>query len=187
MTPTVPDPEQSTPKAAIPRAATPDRPARPVAASRVEMVEIMFPNDANPVGSVMGGRVMHLIDVAAAVAAGRHARTQCVTASVDHIDFRSPVRVGDLLILKACVNYVGTTSMEVGVRVEVEDRRTGERRHTSSAYLTFVALDDTRHPMIAPALLPESEDEKRRFREAERRRSARLVKLGKGPHPTPGS
>lgn len=161
--------------------------SRPVSASRVEMVEIMFPNDANPVGSVMGGRVMHLIDVAAAVAAGRHTRSTCVTASVDHIDFRSPVRVGDLLILKASVNYVGTTSLEVGVRVEVEDRRTGERRHTSSAYLTFVALDDARQPTVAPSLIPESDDEQRRFREAERRRGARLVKLGKTPHPHPGS
>lgn len=145
------------------------------------MVEIMFPNDANPLGSVMGGRVMHLIDVAAAVAASRHARTQCVTASVDHIDFRSPVRVGDLLILKASVNYVGTTSMEVGVRVEVEDRKTGERRHTSSAYLTFVALDDQSQPIAAPQLVAETEAEKRRFAEAKRRRNARLVKLGKAP------
>ena len=162
-----------------------NRPARPVSASSVEMVEIMFPNDANPVGTVMGGRVMHLIDVAAAISASRHARTSCVTASVDHIDFRAPVRVGDLLILKACVNYVGTTSMEVGVRVEVEDRKTGERRHTSSAYLTFVALDDARHPMIAPLVVPESAEEKRRFIEAERRRSQRLVGLGKLHHEAP--
>ena len=161
------------------------RPARPVSASAVEMVEIMFPNDANPVGSVMGGRVMHLIDVAAAISASRHARTQCVTASVDHIDFRAPVRVGDLLILKASVNYVGTTSMEVGVRVEVEDRKTGERRHTSSAYLTFVALDDNRQPMLAPLVVPESPEEKRRHVEAERRRSQRLVGLGKLHHEAP--
>ena len=161
------------------------RPARPVSASAVEMIEIMFPNDANPVGSVMGGRVMHLIDVAAAISASRHSRTQCVTASVDHIDFRAPVRVGDLLILKASVNYVGTTSMEVGVRVEVEDRKTGERRHTSSAYLTFVALDDDRHPMVAPLVIAESPEEKRRHLEAERRRSQRLVGLGKLHHEAP--
>jgi acyl-CoA hydrolase len=160
-----------------------ERPSRPVADSRVEMVEIMFPNDANPAGTVMGGRVMHLIDVAAAIAASRHARTLCVTASVDHIDFRSPVRVGELLILKASVNYVGTTSLEVGVRVEVEHRKTGERRHTSSAYLTFVALDDDRNPMLVPALRPETPDEVRRFGEAERRRHARLMKLGKEPAP----
>lgn len=149
------------------------------------MVEIMFPNDANPAGSVMGGRVMHLIDVAAAIAAGRHARTLCVTASVDHIDFRSPVRVGELLILKASVNYVGTSSLEVGVRVEVEDRKTGDRRHTSSAYLTFVALDDDRNPMIVPLLATETPDEERRYLEAQRRRHARLIALGKeAPPPT---
>lgn len=143
------------------------------------MVEIMFPNDANPAGTVMGGRVMHLIDVAAAIAASRHARVLCVTASVDHIDFRSPVHVGELLILKSSVNYVGTSSLEVGVRVEVEDRRTGQRRHTSSAYLTFVALDDNRHPVVVPRLLSETPDEVRRHREAERRRHQRLVALGK--------
>jgi acyl-CoA hydrolase len=163
-----------------------ERPFRAVSESRVEMVEIMFPNDANPAGTVMGGRVMHLIDVAAAIAASRHARTLCVTASVDHIDFRSPVRVGELLILKASVNYVGTTSLEVGVRVEVEHRKTGERRHTSSAYLTFVALDDDRKPMIVPELRPETADDLRRFREAERRRHARLQKLGKEPVPGGG-
>lgn len=166
--------------------AAPERPFRAVSESRVEMVEIMFPNDANPAGTVMGGRVMHLIDVAAAIAASRHARTLCVTASVDHIDFRSPVRVGELLILKASVNYVGTTSLEVGVRVEVEHRKTGERRHTSSAYLTFVALDDDRKPMIVPELRPETPDEVRRFREAERRRHVRLQKLGKEPAPGGG-
>ena len=94
---------------------------RPARRSQVEMLELMFPNDANPLGSVMGGRVMHFIDVAAAIAASRHAGRPCVTASVDHIDFREPVRVGDLLVLKAQVNYTGTTSMEVGVRVEVEN------------------------------------------------------------------
>ena len=161
------------------------RPVRPVSESRVEMVEIMFPNDANPAGTVMGGRVMHLIDVAAAIAASRHARTLCVTASVDHIDFRSPVHVGELLILKASVNYVGTSSLEVGVRVEVEDRKTGRRRHTSSAYLTFVALDDDRHPVVVPGLSIESPDEVRRHLEAERRRHARLIALGKESPPAP--
>jgi acyl-CoA hydrolase len=150
------------------------------------MVEVMFPNDANPAGTVMGGRVMHLIDVAAAIAASRHARALCVTASVDHLDFRAPVNVGDLLILKASVNYVGTTSLEVGVRVEVEERRTGERRHTSSAYLTFVAVDDRRRPIAVPEIIPETPDEVRRYREAERRRRARLVALGKDSHPGEG-
>lgn len=152
---------------------------RPARESRVEMLELMYPNDANPLGTIMGGRVMHFIDVAAAIAATRHAARHCVTASVDHIDFRAPVRVGDLLVLKASINYTGKTSMEVGVRVEVEDRMTGKRSHTSSAYLTFVALSDTKQPVPVPALVCETEDEKRRFEEAKRRRSERLRVLGK--------
>lgn len=148
---------------------------RPARESRVEMLELMYPNDANPLGSIMGGRVMHFIDVAAAIAATRHARRPAVTASVDRIDFHAPVRVGDLLVLKASVNYAGRTSMEVGVRVEVEDRRSGSRRHTSSAYLTFVALSDTGEPMPVPELLLETEADRRRHRDAERRRAVRLA------------
>jgi acyl-CoA hydrolase len=155
------------------------------------MLEVMLPNEANALGTILGGRVMHFIDMAAAVAAGRHAawgggggpaphaRRPCVTASVDHIDFHAPVHVGDLLVLKASVNYVGRTSMEVGVRVEVEDRHTGRRLHTSSAYLTFVALSDGFTPMPVAPVVPETEDEVRRYREAERRREERLRKLGK--------
>jgi acyl-CoA hydrolase len=153
--------------------------ARPVSDSQVEMLEVMYPNDANPMGSIMGGRVMHFIDVAAALAAVRHTRRPCVTASVDHIDFRAPVKVGDVLVLRSSVNYVGTTSLEVGVRVEVEHRWSGTRHHTSSAYLTFVALDDDGQPTSVPPLLCETEDEKRRWREAEKRRKERLRGLGK--------
>ena len=152
---------------------------RPSRESRVEMLELMYPNDANPLGSIMGGRVMHFIDVAAAIAATRHARRPCVTASVDHIDFHEPVRVGDLLVLKASVNYTGRTSMEVGVRVEVEHRRTGDRIHTASAYLTFVCLSEEGKPIPVPPVSADSEDEKRRYGEAERRRAERLRKLGK--------
>ncbi|HET9235035.1 MAG TPA: acyl-CoA thioesterase [Candidatus Eisenbacteria bacterium] len=152
---------------------------RPVRDSRVEMLELMYPNDANPLGTIMGGRVMHFIDVAAAIAATRHARRPCVTASVDHIDFHAPVRVGDLLVLKASVNYTGRTSLEVGVRVEVEDRYTGRRAHTSSAYLTFVALSADGVPKPVPPVRPETEAEKRRYREAAKRRKERLRKLGK--------
>jgi len=152
---------------------------RPVRASRVEMLELMYPNDANPLGSIMGGRVMHFIDVAGAIASTRHARRPCVTASVDHIDFHAPVRVGDLLVLKASVNYTGRTSLEVGVRVEVEDRLTGKRAHTSSAYLTFVALSADGKPEPVPPVIPETEDDKRRNREGEKRRLERLRKLGK--------
>ena len=153
---------------------------RPSSETRVEMLELMFPNDANPMGSIMGGRVMHFIDVAAAIAAHRHAGRPCVTVSVDHIDFRAPVRVGDLLVLKASVNFTGTTSMEVGVRVEVEDRKTGKRSHTSSAYLTFVALSDDGKPIPVPPVLAESPDDERRFNEGQKRRERRLKALGKG-------
>ncbi len=152
---------------------------RPMRESQVEMLELMYPNDANPLGTIMGGRVMHFIDVAAALAATRHARRHCVTASVDHIDFKEPVRVGDVLVLKASVNYVGRTSMEVGVRAEVENRWEGTRRHTSTAYLTFVALSEDRTPVEIPPVIPETEDEKRRHREAGKRRTERLRTLGK--------
>ena len=153
---------------------------RPPSETRVEMLELMFPNDANPMGSIMGGRVMHFIDVAGAIAAHRHAGRPCVTVSVDHIDFRAPVRVGDLLVLKASVNFTGTTSMEVGVRVEVEDRKTGKRSHTSSAYLTFVALSDDGKPIHVPPVLTESPEDERRFNEGRKRRERRLKALGKG-------
>ncbi len=146
-----------------------------VSASKVEMTEIVFPNDANPLGNVMGGRVMHWIDIAAAIAAGRHARTPVVTASVDKIDFHRPVRVGGILVIFASVNYAGRTSMECGVKVFNEDRATGNRSHVASAYLTFVSLDpDTGTPRPVPELVSETEDEKRRCREAIARRDARL-------------
>lgn len=150
--------------------------ARPVSASRVEMTEIVFPTDANPLGNVMGGRVMHWMDIAAAVAAGRHARSPVVTASVDRIDFLRPVPVGSVLVLLASVNGTGRTSMEVGVKVFREDRPTGQRSHVASAYLTFVALDPERcHPIPVPPLLAETEEDRRRQREAEERRRRRLA------------
>ena len=148
--------------------------SRPVSASRVEMTEIVMPNDANPLGNVMGGRVMQWVDVCAAVAAGRHARTPVVTASVDQIDFHRPVPVGGILVLHGSVNYAGRTSMEIGVKVLREDRATGEREHVVSAYLTFVSLDlDTCQPRAVPGLVPESDDDHRRYREATERRAAR--------------
>lgn len=150
---------------------------RPVSASKVEMTEIVFPNDANPLGNVMGGRVMHWIDICAAVAAGRHARTPVVTASVDQIDFCRPVRVGSVLVLYAAVNFAGRTSMEVGVKVFSEDRASGQRSHVASAYLTFVSLDpDTGQPRPVPAITAESADEKRRYAAAKARREARLAR-----------
>jgi acyl-CoA hydrolase len=149
---------------------------RPVADSKVEMTEIAFPNDANPLGNVMGGRVMQWIDICAAVAAGRHARTPVVTASVDRIDFHNPVPVGGVVVLVASVNFAGRTSMEVGVKVWQEDRATGSRTHVVSAYLTFVSLDPaTKKPTLVPPVVPQSADEKRRFAAAKERRAQRLA------------
>lgn len=140
------------------------------------MTEIVFPNDANPLGNAMGGRVMHWIDICAAVAAGRHARTPVVTANVDHIDFLNPVPVGAVIVLLASVNFAGRTSMEVGVKVWHEDRTTGDRKHVASAYLTFVSLDPvTKTPRPVPPVLPETDDEKRRHEAARQRRAARLA------------
>lgn len=150
---------------------------RSVSDSRVEMTEIVMPNDANPLGNVMGGRIMHLVDICAAVSAGRHARTTVVTANVDQIDFLRPVKVGGVLVLFASINFAGRTSMEVGVKVWCEDRATGDRNHVASAYLTFVALDpDTGQPRPVPPLILETEEDQRRHRQAQARRAARLAR-----------
>src|SRR5690349_9218135 len=114
---------------------------RPVSDSQSEMAEIVLPNDANPLGALLGGRLMHWIDLAAALAAHRHSRNYVVTASIDHLDFLTPVHVGDLIILKSSVNRAFHTSMEIGVKVWVENYIAGTRQHVSSAYLTFVAVD----------------------------------------------
>ena len=135
------------------------------------------PNDANPLGTASGGRIMHFIDIAAAIAAHRHARRQVVTASFDELDFLHPVRVGDLVILKASVNCAGNSSMEVGVKVLSENPRTGERRHTATAYTTFVAIDDYGKPVPIPPLHLEDDEDRRRNAEAQERRRRRLEKL----------
>lgn len=134
----------------------------------------MMPQHANNLGHVFGGVVLALVDKIAAVAAYRHARLSCVTASIDRVDFREPVYVGDLVVLKASVNYVGRTSMEVGVRVESENLLTGRRRHTNSCYITFVAVDRDGKPVPVPGLTPETPDELRRFHAASERRRRRL-------------
>jgi len=139
--------------------------------SQVVMAQQMNPQDANPAGNVHGGVIMKLIDTAAGVAAIRHARANAVTASVD---FYHPVFVGDFVTLWASVNFVGRTSMEVGVRVESENLHTGQRLHTSTAYLTYVALDRQGKPRELPPLVPETETQKRRHREAQTRRQMRL-------------
>jgi len=153
---------------------------KPVSASRSEMVEIVLPNDANPLGNMLGGRVMHLIDIAGALTAGRHSNSYVVTASVDYLDFRFPVQVGEFLVLKASVNRVFRTSMEVGVKVFTEDILTGTRQHTSSAYLTYVALDMNRQPHPAPPLILETKEDRRRHDEAGERRRQRLSTRHKG-------
>jgi len=149
-----------------------DRP-RPVRESISEMAEIVLPNDANPLNSLLGGRLMHWIDLAGAMAAHRHSRQYVVTASIDHLDFLVPVRVGDFVILRSSVNRVFHTSMEVGVKVWVENYRAEESRHVSSAYLTFVAIDAAGNRMAVPPVVPETEDEKRRYDGAARRREIR--------------
>ena len=150
-------------------------PGKPVRRLASEIVEIVLPNDANVLGNMLGGRVMHLIDIAGALAANRHSNSHVVTASVDYLDFRFPIRVGEFIVLKSSVNRVFHTSMEVGVKVFAENILTGERKHTSSAYVTFVALDVNRQPHAAPPLILETEEERRRFREAGERRRVRLA------------
>lgn len=142
--------------------------------SSVLMAQVMNPQDANPAGNVHGGFIMKLIDTAAGAAAIKHSRSNCVTASVDRLDFHNPVFIGDLVTLKAGITYTGKSSMEVGVRVESQNLLTGEIRHTVSAYLTLVALDKNGKPLAVPPLILESPEEQRRNREALARREARL-------------
>jgi acyl-CoA hydrolase len=150
-------------------------PGRPVRESVSEYSEIALPNDANPLGNLLGGRVMHLVDLAGALAATRHARCPVVTAAVDSMTFLQPVHIGQLLILRSSVNRVFRTSMEVGVKVWVEDLWTGDVRHTSSAYLTFVALGPNNERVAVPSVIPETEEEKRRYEKAGQRREYRLA------------
>ena len=146
---------------------------RPVRESASEMTEIVLPNDANVLNALLGGRLMHWIDLAGAMAAHRHSRQHVVTASIDHLDFLVPVRVGDFVILRSSVNRVFHTSMEVGVKVWVENYRAEESRHVSSAYLTFVAVDVAGNRLPVPPVIPETEEEKRRYDGALRRREIR--------------
>jgi acyl-CoA hydrolase len=148
---------------------------KPVSASRTEMTEVVLPQDANVFGNILGGRVMHLVDIAAAITAHRHCRSMAVTASVDHIDFRNPIRVGEVITLKASLNRAFHTSMEIGVKVFSEDVLTGEKKHTTSAYVTFVALDADHRPKPVPPVICETEEDRRRYREALARRKQRLA------------
>ena len=146
---------------------------RPVRDSQSEMAEIVLPNDANPLGALLGGRLMHWIDMAGAMAAHRHSRTYVVTASVDHIDFLVPVRVGSLVILRSSVNRVFRTSMEVGVKVWVENILDDNCLHVASAHLTFVAVDGKGNRIVVAPIVPETEEQQRRYDDAGRRRELR--------------
>jgi len=149
---------------------------KPVSASRSEMTEIVLPAQTNPLGKLLGGQVMHLVDMVAAMAAHRHSNSYVVTASVDYIDFRNPINLGEIVNLKSQVNRVFRTSMEVGVEVYSENAMTEERKHTTSAYVTFVAIDEhTRFPKPVAPLILKTAEERQRFREAAKRREVRLA------------
>lgn len=147
---------------------------RTVRESNHETSQIMMPHHSNNLGHVFGGVMLSMMDTAAAVSAIRHSRATCVTVSVDRVDFREPIHLGDLVVMKSSVNFVGRTSMEVGVRVETENLLTGVRRHTNSCYLTFVAVDRNGRPVEVPPIHPETPDEERRFAAARERRQRRL-------------
>jgi len=150
---------------------------RPVRDSQSEMAEIVLPNDANPLGTLLGGRLMHWVDLAGAMAAHRHSRNFVVTASVDHTDFLVPVKVGDLVILRSSVNRVFNTSMEVGVKVFVENYIADTAQHVASAYLTFVAIDGTGKRLKVAPVVPETDEQRRRYDDAGRRREIRRFEL----------
>jgi acyl-CoA hydrolase len=145
-----------------------------VRASEVVMTELVLPNDTNQLGNLLGGKVMHLMDIAMAIAAARHTGLVCVTASVDQIHFLHPIRLGEIVILKAAVNRVFHSSMEVGVKVYAENPRKGTLIHSNSAYATFVGLNAEGKPTSCAQVVPESADELRRFENALARRTARL-------------
>jgi acyl-CoA hydrolase len=150
---------------------------RPVRDSQSEMAEIVLPNDANPLGALLGGRLMHWIDLAGAMAAHRHSRNYVVTAAIDHMDFWVPVHIGDLVILRSSVNRVFRSSMEVGVKAWVENYTLDDCKHVSSAYLTFVAIDAGGRRVQVPAVIPETDDQRRRYDDAGNRRQLRREHL----------
>ena len=160
----------------MPTSVTKDRPrtAKPGCASAVDIIELVLPNDTNQLGNLLGGRLMHWVDIAAALSAQRHSNRISVTASMDEMSFLAPVKLGQVVHLRASVNHAFRTSMEVGVHVDVEDFKTGDTRHVSTAYLTFVAIDEFGHAVMVPEVIPESEDEKRRYEAAKARREQRL-------------
>jgi acyl-CoA hydrolase len=152
-----------------------DRSPRPVRETYHEYTELTLPNDANQLGSLFGGKLMQYVDLAASISAARLSRSAVVTASIDSLVFLRPIRIGQLVVIKSAVNRVFRSSMEVGVKVFVEDLPTGEVSHVSSAYLTFVALDPSGRKLEIPPVIPETEEEKRRYEQAATRRAYRLA------------
>ena len=144
------------------------------------MHELVLPNDTNLLGNVLGGRVMHLMDMCAAMSAYKHARSAVVTASVDQLDFLAPAKKGDIMMLKSAVNFTGKSSMEIGVKIESENPKTGTMTHTASAYLTFVSLNEKGKPQRIPPITPETDVEKKRYLEGEVRYNQRRKRLSKG-------
>lgn len=150
---------------------------KPVRESCVEKIEQVMPGDTNTLGTVFGGKVMQWIDMTGAISAIRHVRKPVVTASIDRINFYAPARIGHFLVFKSQVNFTGSSSMEIGVTVHAEDPMTGERFLTTNALLTFVAIDQNGKPVKVPPILPETEEEKKRFEEGRLRREGRLKSL----------
>jgi acyl-CoA hydrolase len=148
--------------------------SKKVSESVTTMTELVLPNHTNQLGNLLGGQLMHWIDICAAICASKHNQRVCVTASVDRIDFHHPVKLGEAVTLVASVNRVFSTSMEMGVKVYAESFRKGSRIHTNTAYLTFVSVDDDGKPVKAIEAIPETDDEKRRYEEALQRRENRL-------------
>ena len=150
------------------------RKTKTVKDSHTMMSEMMMPQHANNAGSVHGGVILKMLDTVAAVCASRHAGKSCVTASFDRVDFHEPIKIGELITMRASVNHVGRTSMEVGVCVEAENLTNGKRRHTNSSFITMVAIDNKGKPTQVPKIKPETANEKRRFKEAEKRKQEEL-------------
>ncbi len=152
--------------------------AKPVRDSAVEMTELVLPGHTNQLGTIFGGQLMAWIDIAAAISSTRHARGPCVTASIDALHFVAPVKLGHVVCIRACVNFTGRTSMEVGARLESEDPLTGVRTHVATSYLTFVAVDAGGQPRAVPPVLAQSDEERRRMHDAQVRRQSRLALKG---------
>ena len=149
--------------------------AKTVKESKTEMSQLMLPQHANFAGTVYGGVILFIADSVAYVCAARHAGPRCVTVSVDRVHFHDPILIGELVTFTASVNFVGKTSMEIGIKILAEDLETGKKRHTNSCYFTMVCLNDKGRPKEVPRLIPETEDEKRRHSDGEKRRKARAL------------